>query len=47
VVGLMKIHTDYDRFYAQLNEIAPIYPNVPGLFDDPADWDSASQLAPK
>jgi hypothetical protein len=38
VVGLMKIHTNYDDFYAQLDTIAPVYPEVPGLFDDPADW---------
>lgn len=43
VVGLMKINTDYDRFYKQLNEVAPIYPEVPGLFDDPADWETAEQ----
>jgi hypothetical protein len=39
VVGLMKIHTDYDAFHAQLNKIAPIYPDNPGLFDDPKDWE--------
>lgn len=38
VVGLMKIHTDYAKFEAQLNEVAPIYPEHPGLFDDPKDW---------
>jgi hypothetical protein len=38
VVGLMKIHTDYDRFHAQLDQIAPIYPDNPTLFDDPKDW---------
>ena len=41
VVGLMKIHTDYDKFHAQLDQIAPVYPEHPGLFDDPADWESA------
>jgi hypothetical protein len=41
VVGIMKIHTDYDKFYGQLNTIAPIYPEVPGLFDDPEDWQPA------
>jgi hypothetical protein len=40
VVGLMKLHTDYDAFEKQLNEIAPIYPDTPGLFDDPKDWES-------
>jgi P63C domain len=39
VVGLMKIHDDYDKFYAQLNKIAPIYPDSPTLFDDPKDWE--------
>jgi hypothetical protein len=39
VVGLMKIHKNYDEFRRQLDEIAPIYPNEPGLFDDPADWE--------
>lgn len=40
VVGLMKIHTDYNKFYAQLNSIAPMYPETPGLFDNEADWRS-------
>jgi len=35
VVGLMKLHTDYDRFHAQLDQIAPVYPEWPGWFDDP------------
>jgi len=39
VVGLMKIHTDYDAFHAQLEKIAPTYPDNPGLFDDPKDWE--------
>jgi putative intracellular protease/amidase len=39
VVGLMKIHTDYDTFHKQLNAIAPIYPDEPGLFDDPKNWE--------
>jgi len=26
VVGLMKLHTDYDAFHNQLNQIAPVYP---------------------
>jgi hypothetical protein len=38
VVGIMKIHTDYDAFEEQLDQIAPIYPESPGLFDDPEDW---------
>jgi hypothetical protein len=41
VVALMKIHSDYEAFYKQLNMIAPTYPAAPGLFDDPADWQSA------
>lgn len=39
VVGLMKLHTSYDEFEKQLNIVAPIYPETPGLFDDPRDWD--------
>jgi hypothetical protein len=39
VVGLMKIHTDYENFHSQLDTIAPIYPEQPGLFDNPSDWD--------
>jgi hypothetical protein len=39
VVGLMKLNNDYDRFHAQLDEVAPIYPEHPGLFDDPKDWE--------
>jgi hypothetical protein len=40
VIGIMKSHTDYDKFEKQLNQIAPIYPDTPGLFDDPKDWES-------
>ena len=40
VVGLMKLHTDYDAFERQLNTIAPIYPQSPGLFDNPQDWET-------
>jgi hypothetical protein len=39
VIGFMKSHTDYDAFEKQLNGVAPIYPDYPGLFDDPKDWD--------
>jgi P63C domain len=39
VVGLMKLHTDYSAFEKQLDVIAPTYPEVPGLFDDPKDWE--------
>jgi len=38
-VGIMKINTDYDVFHEQLDTIAPIYPDEPGLFDDPKDWE--------
>jgi hypothetical protein len=39
VIGIMKSHTDYAAFEKQLNTIAPVYPEVPGLFDDPKDWE--------
>jgi hypothetical protein len=39
VVGLMKLHMDYSAFEKQLDQIAPIYPEHPGLFDDPKDWE--------
>lgn len=39
VVGLMKIHKNYDEFEQQLNTVAPVYPDEPGLFHDPSDWD--------
>ncbi len=42
VVGIMKCHTDYDAFYKQLNVVAPIYAEHPGLFDDPKDWETPS-----
>jgi hypothetical protein len=37
VIGLMKLHTNYDEFEKQLDRVAPIYPERPGLFDDPKD----------
>jgi hypothetical protein len=40
VIGLMKINTDYDVFHNQLDQIAPIYPESPTLFDDPKDWET-------
>jgi hypothetical protein len=40
VVGLMKLHTDYNEFHKQLDQIAPVYPESPTLFDDPKDWES-------
>jgi hypothetical protein len=36
--------TDYDAFRKQLDSIAPVYPDEPGLFDDPKDWDKPSSL---
>jgi hypothetical protein len=39
VVGLMKVNTDYEKFRTQLDAIAPVFPECPGLFDDPADWE--------
>jgi hypothetical protein len=39
VVGLMKLHTDYDTFERQLDMVTPVYPETPGLFDDPKDWE--------
>lgn len=39
VVGLMKVNTDYKAFERQLDQVAPIYADVPGLFDDPKDWE--------
>lgn len=44
VVGLMKLNTDYDVFHKQLDAVAPIYPDEPGLFDDPEDWEMPKQL---
>jgi hypothetical protein len=37
VIGYMKRHTNYADFEKELNIIAPIYPELPGLFDDPKD----------
>jgi len=31
VVGLMKLHTDYEAFHKQLDQIAPVYPESPTL----------------
>jgi hypothetical protein len=38
VVGLMKMNTKYEAFEKQLNQICPVYPEVPGLFDNQDDW---------
>ena len=40
VIGIMKLHTNYEAFERQLDQAAPIYPETPGLFDDPKDWES-------
>ena len=40
VVGIMKLHTNYEKFERRLNMVAPIYPEHPGLFDDPKDWET-------
>lgn len=42
VIGTMKTHTNYEDFEKQLNSIAPVYPEYPGLFDDPNDWEVPS-----
>jgi hypothetical protein len=39
VIAVMKQHTDYNQFERALGDIAPIYPETPGLFDDPKDWE--------
>ncbi|MDO8369518.1 MAG: P63C domain-containing protein [Candidatus Nitrotoga sp.] len=39
VVDKMKRHTSYEDFEKELNETMPIYPENPGLFDDPKDWE--------
>ena len=41
VVAVMKQNTDYETFERELEKIAPTYPEVPGLFDDPKDWEPA------
>jgi hypothetical protein len=40
VIAVMKQHTDYLKFERALEQIAPIYPEKPGLFDNPKDWES-------
>jgi hypothetical protein len=39
VVGLMKISPSYEHFEKILDQVAPVYPEVPGLFDNPKDWE--------
>jgi len=41
VIALMKIHKDYTEFQTQLDELAPVYPADPGLFDNLEDWDAS------
>jgi hypothetical protein len=43
VTGLMKINTDYKVFERQLDQVAQIYPETPGLFDDPKDWEEPKE----
>jgi len=42
VVGIMKINTNYKAFEKQLDQIAPIYPADPGLFDSVEEWNADS-----
>ncbi len=39
VIAVMKQHTNYEQFEKALEKVAPIYPETPGLFDDPKDWE--------
>ena len=39
VVGLMKLNTNYKAFERQLDMVARVYPEHPGLFDNPKDWE--------
>jgi hypothetical protein len=39
VIGFMKTNATYEAFERQLDMVSPIYPETPGLFDDPKDWD--------
>lgn len=39
VIAVMRQHTNYDKFECELDKVAPIYPEQPGLFDDPKDWE--------
>lgn len=42
VIGIMKLNVNYEDFEKQLDKVVPIYPEVPGLFDNPSDWDEDS-----
>jgi len=39
VVGLMRVSDTWDQFKELLDRAAPIYPENPTLFDDPAEWE--------
>lgn len=39
VIAVMKQHTKYEDFERALDKIAEVYPEHPGLFDDPKDWE--------
>lgn len=39
VIAVMKQNTTYEAFEKALDQIAPIYPDYPGLFDNPQDWE--------
>ena len=39
VTAVMKQHDNYEEFERALDQIAPVYPDYPGLFDDPKDWE--------
>jgi hypothetical protein len=39
VIGFMKANTEYEAFKRQLDAVCPVYPKVPGLFDDVEDWE--------
>ncbi len=39
VITVMKQHTNYEEFERALEQVAPIYPDTPGLFDDPKEWE--------
>jgi len=38
-IGFMKTNKSYEAFLAQLDIASPVYPEYPGLFDNPDDWD--------
>jgi hypothetical protein len=38
----MKVNTKYDVFERQLDQVCLAYPEAPGLFDNPKDWEEPS-----